>query len=230
MCGDRAPPAQEPTGRAPGGRPKGDLGHPARAQELKIGCRWQDCPADYGPSTTIYNRFNRCSHKLFWLKLLESLAASGAVTQSIAIDSTYIKAQAIDPSRRGRTTKIHILTDVVGRPFALKLTPGNVADITVAPELLQHAQRARYVLADTGYDVDALRRTLRQAGAAPVIPGRITRKRPIRYDKARYCDRHLLENAFCRLNDFRRIATRYDKLAANFLAAVALTAVLAFWI
>ena len=60
---------------------------------LKIGCRWQDCPAEYGPSTTVYNRFNRWSHKLFWLRLLESLAASGAVTKSTAIDSTYIKAQ-----------------------------------------------------------------------------------------------------------------------------------------
>ena len=100
----------------------------------------------------------------------------------------------------------------------------------MAPELLQRAHRARYVLADKGYDADALRRTLRQAGVVPVIPGRITRKRPVRHDRARYRDRHLVENAFCRLKDFRRVATRYDKLAANFLSAVALAAVLAFWI
>ena len=86
------------------------------------------------------------------------------------------------------------------------------------------------MLADKGYDADTLRRTLRQAGAVPVIPGRITRKRPVRHDRARYRDRHLVENAFCRLKDFRRVATRYDKLAANFLSAVALAAVLAFWI
>jgi len=60
---------------------------------LKIGCRWQDCPADYGPSTTVYNRFNRWSRKRFWLKLLEDLASMGAVTKSTAVDSTYIKAQ-----------------------------------------------------------------------------------------------------------------------------------------
>jgi transposase len=60
---------------------------------LKIGCRWQDCPAEYGPSTTVYNRFNRWSRRRFWLKLLEALAASGAVTKSTAVDSTYIKAQ-----------------------------------------------------------------------------------------------------------------------------------------
>ena len=140
------------------------------------------------------------------------------------------KAQAIGPSRGGQTTKIHVLTDVIGRPFALILTPGNVADVTVAPELLTRAGAARYILADKGYDADALRRTLRQAGAVPVIPGRITRTKKIAYDKGRYRDRHLIENAFCRLKDFRRVATRYDKLAANFLSAVALAAVLAFWL
>jgi transposase len=140
------------------------------------------------------------------------------------------RTQAIGPSRGGQTTKIHALTDVVGRPIALTLTPGNVSDITVAPALLARAGGARYVLADKGYDADTLRRTLRQAGAVPVIPGRITRKNKIAYDRDRYRDRHLVENAFCRLKDFRRVATRYDKLAANFLSAVALAALLAFWI
>ena len=60
---------------------------------LKIGCRWCDCPAAYGPSTTVYNRFNRWSRRRFWLKLLEALAGAGAVTRSTAIDSTYVKAQ-----------------------------------------------------------------------------------------------------------------------------------------
>ncbi len=60
---------------------------------LKIGCRWQDCLANYGPSTTVYNRFNCWSRKRFWLRLLEDLAATGAVMKSTAVDSTYIKAQ-----------------------------------------------------------------------------------------------------------------------------------------
>lgn len=60
---------------------------------LKVGCRWCDCPAAYGPSTTIYNRFNRWSRRGFWVKLLDALADAGAVTKSTAIDSTYIKAQ-----------------------------------------------------------------------------------------------------------------------------------------
>ena len=60
---------------------------------LKVGCRWCDCPSEYGPSTTVYNRFNRWSRRGFWLKLLDALVDAGAVTKSTAIDSTYVKAQ-----------------------------------------------------------------------------------------------------------------------------------------
>lgn len=140
------------------------------------------------------------------------------------------RAQGIGPSRGGQTSKVHALTDVVGRPFALILTSGNVSDITVAPALLARAPDARYVLADKGYDADALRRSLRQAGAEPVIPGRNNRKRQIVYDKARYRERHRVENAFCRIKDYRRVATRYDKLAANFLSGVAIAILVAFWL
>ena len=88
----------------------------------------------------------------------------------------------------------------------------------------------RYLLAHKGYDADRLRRSLHDVGAVPVIPGRQNRKRTIRYDKDRYCGRHLIENAFCRLKDFRRVATRYDKLAANFLSGLAIATALAFWL
>ena len=60
---------------------------------LKVGCRWCDCPSDYGPSTTVYKRFNRWSRRGFWLKLLDALVEVGAVARSTAIDSTYVKAQ-----------------------------------------------------------------------------------------------------------------------------------------
>ncbi|MCP3411329.1 IS5 family transposase [Bradyrhizobium sp. CCGB01] len=210
---------------------------------LKVGCRWCDFPADYGPSTTIYNRLNRWSRRGFWLKLLDALVEAGAVTKSTAIDSTYIKAQraafggkggraaqAIGRSRGGWTTKVHALTDVIGRPYALMLTPGNVSDMKAAAALLERAGPMRYLLGDKGYDADRLRRLARQAGATPVIPGRRNRRRTIRYDKQRYRGRHLIENAFCRLKDFRRVHTRYDKLAANFLSAVALATAVAFWL
>ena len=59
---------------------------------LMAGCRWCDCPAEYGPPTTVYNRFNRWSRRRFWPKLVEALEQSGAVTRSAANDSAYAKA------------------------------------------------------------------------------------------------------------------------------------------
>jgi transposase len=139
------------------------------------------------------------------------------------------RAQAIGPSRGGRTTKIHLLADVLGRPAAIHLTPGNASDVRTAPDVLAAAPgRLKRLVADRGYDADRLRRGLREAGTTPVIPGTRSRKRPVRYDKRRYRDRWRIEAAFCRLKDFRRVATRYDKLAANFASAVALAAVVAF--
>jgi len=184
--------------------------------------------------------FNRWSRRGFWLKLLDA----GAATKSTAIDGTYVRAQraafgakkrgrsaeAIGRSRGGWTTKVHALTDLVGRPYALMLTAGNVSDVKAAPALLERAGRMRYLLADKGYDADRLRRSIRDVGALPVIPGRRNRKHTICYDKQRYRTRHLIENAFCRLKDFRRVATRYDKLAANFLSGVALATAVAFWL
>jgi transposase len=86
------------------------------------------------------------------------------------------------------------------------------------------------LVADKGYDANRLRQWLKAEGTKPVIPGRRNRKRPIQYDERRYRERWRIEAAFCRLKDFRRVATRYDKLAANFLSAVALATVIAFWI
>jgi transposase len=140
------------------------------------------------------------------------------------------KAQAIGVSRGGQTTKVHLITDVVGRPAVIHLTAGNASDVTVAPQVIAAIPgRLRRLIADRGYDADPLRGNLRAAGTAPVIPGRRTRRQPVQYDLSRYKDRWRIEAAFCRLKDFRRVATRYDKLAANFASAVALASVVAFW-
>ena len=118
----------------------------------------------------------------------------------------------------------------MGRPAVIRLTPGNVSDIRVADDLIEAAGPIRRLIADRGYDANCLRHTLRSAGTIPVIPGRRSRKRPIRHDERRYRDRWRIEAAFCRLKDFRRVATRYDKLAINFLSAVVLAAIIAFWV
>jgi transposase len=107
--------------------------------------------------------------------------------------------------------------------------PGNAADNRMADALLARCGPVKRPIADRGYDANALRRTLRDAGTVPVIPGRRNRKTPVRHDQRRDRDRWRVEAAFCRVKDFRRIATRYDKLAANFLSAACPAAVIAFW-
>jgi len=121
------------------------------------------------------------------------------------------------------------LTDGYGRIAAFSLTPGNIADISAAPALLAVMPAPRRLLADKGYDANSLRNMLAGKGCEAVIPSTRSRKRPIPYDAVAYRARNMIERAFCRLKDFRRIATRYDKLAQNFMSAIAIAAVILWW-
>jgi len=85
------------------------------------------------------------------------------------------------------------------------------------------------LLGDKAYDSNSFRKSLRENGISPVIPGRANRKKRIRYDKEAYKGRNVIERCYCRLKDFRRIATRYDKLARNFFSSVCLVAALVYW-
>jgi transposase len=86
------------------------------------------------------------------------------------------------------------------------------------------------LLADRAYDANSLRDELAQRKIRAVIPPNPTRKHPHRFDKRAYKERNLIERMFCRLKDFRRIATRYDKRADIFLSAVHLAAALVWWL
>ena len=86
------------------------------------------------------------------------------------------------------------------------------------------------LLADKGYDGDGLRAQIAERGAKPVIPNKSNRINLHRFNKRAYRGRNVIERCFCRLKDYRRVATRYDKLAENFLSAVYLTAIVAYWL
>jgi transposase len=111
---------------------------------------------------------------------------------------------------------------------ALSLTPGQAADITQAAPLLDQVEPEAF-LADKGYDADALVATLDERGIKPVIPPKANRKVQRETDFALYRERNLVERFFGNLKQYRALATRYDKLANTFLAAVALVCVL-FWL
>ena len=138
--------------------------------------------------------------------------------------------EAIGRSRGGRTCKIHCLADDRGRPVAFTLTPGNIADISVAIPLLEAARPARRLLADKAYDADSLRNWLKQHRITAVIPSTASRRTPYPLDKRSYQRRNVIERLFCRLKNWRRIATRYDRHAANYLAGIALAAAVSEWI
>ena len=137
---------------------------------------------------------------------------------------------AIGRSRGGRTTKIHALSDQHGRPIALTLTTGQTHDLVGAEALLQRVATPKRLIADRAYDAKRLRDWLTERGCEPVIPPNPTRKNPHTYDPVAYRSRNLVERLFCRLKDFRRIATRYDKRADTFLSAVLIAATLVWWL
>lgn len=119
---------------------------------------------------------------------------------------------------------------MIGRAVAFLLSAGNQADVTMAPALVRMIPAAKRLVADKGYDSDAFRRMLRERRTRPIIPGRSNRKRKIRLDKRRYAERWRIEDVFCKIKDFRRVATRFDKLARNYEATVMLAILLCFWI
>ena len=122
------------------------------------------------------------------------------------------------------STKIHTLVDALGNPVAFLLTPGQAHDLEGADALLPQMQ-ADTLVADKAFDADErVIEPLRAAGKNLVIPPKSNRKNQRTFDKEIYKARHLIENFYCKLKQYRAIATRYDKTARNFLAAIHLAA------
>jgi len=112
----------------------------------------------------------------------------------------------------------------LGHPVALQLTGSEASDSPRLPGLIAGIATAA-VLADKGYDSDANRAAIRRQGARPCIPPRRNRTAPIDYDRHLYRERNVIERFFARVKRYRRVATRYDKRAANFLGFVWLASI-----
>ena len=112
----------------------------------------------------------------------------------------------------------------------LLISAGNINDMLRAEQLIAAAAgRFDRLIADRGYDTNKVRDAVARLGAQAVIPSTAARRAPIPYDRAAYRARNQVERLWCRLKDWRRVATRYDKLAANYLAGALIAASLTYW-
>jgi transposase len=204
---------------------------------LRSGAPWRDLPERYGPYTTVYNRFSRWRKAGVWDRIMDAItqAHDGRVQM---IDTSIVRVHQhaagakkgvavrhIGRSRGGLTTKIHAVVDRNGLPVRLALTPGQDHDNALAADLLADLKPRSMVLADRAYDADAIRTLVDEQDAFANIPPRSNRKDPICFSPYLYKARNRIERFFNKLKHFRRVATRYDKLAANYLAALKLASV-----
>ena len=125
-------------------------------------------------------------------------------------------------SRGGLTTKIHAVVDAIGLPITLKLTEGQAHDGRSAGDMLDTVGAKQTLLADRAYDSDALRQSLTKRGAWLHVKPKSNRKKRPAFCAFLYKERNLVERFFNKLKHFRGVATRYDKLAENYLAGVKL--------
>jgi len=195
---------------------------------LRSGAPWRDQPESFGPYTTCYNRFVR------WRRNALAGAHDAAVQM---IDTSIVRVhqhgacitrnrrQSMGRSRGGLTSKIHAVVDTNGLPVRLALTAGEAHDNRLAGSLLSRLTAGSMLLADRGYDADWIRELVTKRRAWANIPPRSYRNEPICFSPHLYRARNLVERFFNKIKQSRRVATRYDKLAANYLAFVQLASI-----
>lgn len=204
---------------------------------LRTGVPWRDLPAEFGPWSSVYTRFSRWRRSGLFDRML-ALAAKDAEGELRHIDCSHIKLhqdaanpaggqsrQAIGRTKGGINTKLAAVVDRRGRAVALGVTAGQRHDLHAIEPLLP-CLRGYRVVADKGFDADSFRARLCRQRTRVCIPPKRTRRTLVAFHRGYYRRRHRVENFFCRIKRLRRISTRYDKLAATFLAFVQFAAVL----
>lgn len=188
------------------------------------------------PYTTCYNRFVRWGRAGVWDEIMDALAATHDAAVQM-IDTSVVRVhqhgaciagnseQHMGRSRGGLTTKIHAVVDTNGLPVQLGLTPGEAHDNRLCSVLLNELSPRTMLLADRGYDADWIRALASEQGAWANIPPKRNRKEAICFSPYLYRARNLVERFFNKIKQCRRIATRYDRLAANYLAFIKLASI-----
>jgi transposase len=202
---------------------------------VRTGVPWRDLPGTFGKWNSVFQRFRRWVKGGVFERVFADLSDQPDFEYAL-IDGTIVTAhqkasgarggtqnQAIGRSRGGLTTKIVALTDALGTLVRFVLLPGQRHDTVGVPPLIEGAAFGA-LLGDKAFDTDWLRAELDARGAAAVIPPKANRKAAISFDRDMYRWRHLIENTFAKLKEFRALATRYDKTDSSYAATIHLAA------
>lgn len=200
---------------------------------MRTGSQWEELPKEYGKYKSIHKRFVNWVKKGIWQKLHahfskdhdgESYMIDGSVIRAHACASGYEKEgnekNALGRSKGGFTTKIHAMVDALGLPIKFILTPGQSSEIKQAPELIKDVKNAN-ILADKAFDSDEFIKQIESQNCVPIIPPRVNRKEKREVDYYLYKERHLVECFFSKIKFFRRLFSRFDKLAEAYMGFLA---------
>jgi transposase len=202
----------------------------------RSGAPWRDLPRGFAPYTTCYNRFVRWRKAGVWDRVMNAMTAEHEAAVQM-IDTSIVrvhqhgaciasnKEQLMGRSRGGLTSKIHAVVDANGLPVRLALTTGEAHDNRLVVTLLSGLKSGAMLLGDRGYDADWIRAFARQHGAWANIPPKRNRTEALCFSPYLYRARNLVERFFNKIKHCRRVATRYDKLAVNYLAFVQLASI-----
>src|SRR5258707_6776675 len=201
---------------------------------LTEGCSWRAVDRPQARWNSVYQYFRRWCHRGTLQKVLAQFGPE-LVPGWFFVDSTHVKVhadgsnpaggqapQAMRRTKGGLNTKIQAAVNVRSQAIVIALSSGNQADISFAEELTECLPENSTLIGDKAYDSSTLRHTAFAKGVKTCIPGRTNRTTAVPFSAKLYRRRHPVENFFLRIKRYRRVATRYDKLAETFLGFVCL--------
>ncbi len=210
---------------------------------LRPGAPWRDLPVYFGSWQSVYDRFRAWTKNGLWTAILRGLSKAGRDDEYLMIHSSAMRVhahgsnpvggqmtQAMGCSKAGLSTQVHMACDALGYALGFILTGANVSDFDQAKPLLRrHLRPNAHAMMDKGYDSDAIREYVIELSGTAGIAVKQNRSAKPAFDEHLYREPHRIENLLAKLKQFRRIATRYEKLLHSYAAMLALVCII-IWI